>query len=145
MNILKVRKEARNSVDEISTTLRPMQKNPTHMLSAFIPRSPTGLRKEEELAEERRISYSLLLAISLMTNSSESDIITGYEIGECIHVGTIVASFWNSMTNKTRLVFLETPGALTIDESLRSGNALTRLCQINNVCQNYIKDKLNVT
>jgi hypothetical protein len=124
--------------DELRPKLRSLQADPLTTIAFIIPRSPHGLKREETILAERTEIHSFVVASSLVTNSSPKDIMISAEIGEQVHVKTIVAEFRNVATNGTRLLCLETPGRGSLQDAKKSGKALTRISELYPECREII-------
>ena len=77
-----------------------------------------------------------------MTNCLIEDNIKSGQLGDRVYVKTIAAEYINNETSKSRWIFLETPGASSINDALKQGRALTRICSLNDQCRIRIKEHL---
>ncbi|MFX1482341.1 MAG: hypothetical protein ACFFCP_04045 [Promethearchaeota archaeon] len=138
--LVQLRQRGQEEDDELRPHLRSLQADPLSSVSFLIPRSPGGIRREEEILENRRETHAYVLAASLVTNSALNDRIESKEIGERIFIETIVAEFKDLKSGKSRIVLIETPGSKTMNEAEKTSSALNRLCSLYDECYNRILD-----
>ncbi|MBN2229198.1 MAG: hypothetical protein JW779_06350 [Candidatus Thorarchaeota archaeon] len=136
-DILEQRWYAQTEDDEMGPKLKRMQADPLSAIAVIVPRSPGGLRREQKLIDERMESHAYVLATSLVTNCSPKDIITSAKVGERIYAETVIAEYLKNDGSR-RLVIYETPGAKTMNEALKAGHALSRLCELYAECRNVL-------
>ncbi|MFW9833408.1 MAG: hypothetical protein ACFFEK_05385 [Candidatus Thorarchaeota archaeon] len=116
--------------EELRPTLRSLQADPLAAIALIIPRSPYGMKREEELIQERKELHSFVLASSLVTNCSQKDIVVSAEIGDSVSVETLVARYRDTSTEESRLLFLEMSGADSLQGAKKQGSALSRVCTL---------------
>jgi hypothetical protein len=108
-----------------------MHRESMSVSTLLLPKSPSYTRKESQLVDEKKLSHSVLVATSLVTNCSIEDTIISAKLGERAFVNTIAAEYINNSTRDSRWLFLETPGTKSLNDALKNGRALTRLCSLN--------------
>lgn len=123
--------------EEMRPKLRRLQADPLTTISIILPRSPGGLRKEQVLIDERKASHAYILATSLVTNCSPKDIITSANVGERVLVETIIA-IYRANEGTSRMLAMESPGTNSLNEAVKSGKALTRLCILYGDCRKLV-------
>jgi hypothetical protein len=116
--------------DEIAPKLRSLQADPLVSVAFIIPRSPYGLKHEQRILSKRAEVHSFVLASSLIANCAPKDIIVSGEVCEQVFAKTIIAEYRNVSNGNPRILILETPGSNSLREALRSGQALTRICEL---------------
>ena len=116
--------------DELAPKLRSLQADPLVSVAFIIPRSPYGLKHEQRILSKRAEVHSFVLASSLIANCAPKDIIVSGEVCEQVFVKTIIAEYRNVSSDNLRILILETPGSNLLREALRSGQALTRICEL---------------
>ena len=125
--------------EEMRPKLRRLQADPLTTLSIILPRSPGGLRKEQVLIEERKGSHAYILATSIVTNCLPKDIITSVDVGERVLVETIIA-IYRANDGTSRMLAMESPGTNSLNEAVKTGMALTRLCKLYGNCRELVSN-----
>jgi len=125
--------------DEMNPKLKRLQADPLSAISFLIPRTPGGLRREKAMIEERKEPHAYILATSLVTNCSPRDIVTSVDVGEAILVETIIATY-RSTEGLSRTLVLETPGTNSMNDAIKAGKALTRLCELYGECRDVVSN-----
>ena len=141
-DLLMRRTESRDVLLAIDSDLHKMQRDAMSATSLVLPRSPSYPRKESQLVDEKKLNHSILVATSLVANCHIEDDIKSGQIGDRVYVNTIAAEYINKETSETRWIFLETPGASSINDALKQGRALTRICTLNEHYSMRIKESL---
>ena len=122
--------------EELRPKLRSLKVDPLSAIALIIPRSPQGLKREDTILAERKEIHSFVPASSLVTNCSPKDIMVSAEVGERVSVRTILAEYQDVSNDNKRLLFLETPGSVSLRDAQKSGFALTRICDLYPDCKN---------
>ncbi len=135
--MMEQRWHAQDFDEEMRPKLRRLQADPLSTFSVILPRTPGGIRKEKELVKDRAPMHAYILATSLVTNSTSKEIITSADIGNTISIETIIATYRND-DGATRVLALETPGTNSLKEAIKSGRALTRLCELYGECREKV-------
>ncbi len=125
--------------EEMRPKLRRLQADPLTTISIILPRSPGGLRKEQLIIEERKGSHAYILATSLVTNCLPKDIITSVDVGERVLVETIIA-IYRANDGTSRMLAMESPGTNSLNEAVKAGMALTRLCKLYGNCRELVSN-----
>ena len=125
--------------EEMKPKLRRLQSDPLSAISIILPRFPGGLRKEQSLIEDRKASHAYILATSLVTNCSPRNIITSADIGSTVLVETIVATY-NVDDGLMQILALETPKTNSFNDAIKTGRALTRLCELYVECREVVSN-----
>lgn len=141
-DMLDIRWACQNLDEEYQPRLKRLQADPLSALSMFIPRRSSSLKREQILIDERKEPHAYILASSLITNSSPRDIIMSSSLRERVFVETIVV-YYNTAEEHQRLLILETPNAESIGDAIKSGKALTRLCELYADCRESVGGALN--
>ncbi|MHA2024806.1 MAG: hypothetical protein ACW98U_02800 [Candidatus Thorarchaeota archaeon] len=136
--LVSLRWKAQEEDDELRPKLRSLQADPLSTIALIVPRSPGGLRREEEILEKRKGTHAYVLASSLVTNCSPRDIILSAEIGERAYVETIAAEYRDIESNTTRVLILETPGTKSFLDAKKAARASVRICQLYDSCYEKI-------
>jgi hypothetical protein len=137
--IMEKRWQSQDYNDELRPKLKRLQMDPLAVITFMIPRTPAGLRKEQAIIDDRKESHAYVLATSLLTNTSPRDIITSAELGETVLIETIIANY-KSEDESSRLLFLETPSTNSFSEAIKTGKALTRLCELYGECREIVSN-----
>ncbi|MFX0108751.1 MAG: hypothetical protein ACFE7R_10725 [Candidatus Hodarchaeota archaeon] len=130
------RKEAQNALAEFDSELREKHTDQQQAVALIIPRTPGSIRKYNELIEKVKPLQSVIRATAIVANLPYKAVIEQGKLGERVHIGTYMALFTDLESGAKRNLILETPGAKSINEALRNGRALTRLCELNEDCRN---------
>ncbi|MFW9926412.1 MAG: hypothetical protein ACFFDM_06540 [Candidatus Thorarchaeota archaeon] len=130
--------------EELRSALRSLQVDPLSSIAFVVPRSPGGLRREEEILEKRKSTHAYVVASSLVVNCSPKDIVVSAVVGERVYIETVVAEYKDLESDSTRLLLLETPGTSSLKEAKKAGGALTRLCQLYDSCVNRIYENVSL-
>jgi len=125
--------------DELRPKLKRLQLDPLSAVTFLVPRTPGGIRKEQAIIDDRKESHAYILATSLLTNTSPNDIIISSNLGETALIETIIAKYI-SEDETSRLLVLETPGTKSINDTVKAGRALTRLCELYGDCREIVSN-----
>jgi hypothetical protein len=136
-DMIEQRWQAQDHDEEMRPKLRRLQADPLIPFAIILPRTPGGLRKENVIVEDRTPMHAYVLATSLITNTASRDIIASSDIGNTIAIETIIATYRNE-EGLTRLLALETAGTDSLKEAIKSGRALTRLCELYGDCREIL-------
>jgi len=137
-DFLGVRKTAQNNLLELKDEIADIQNNWRSTASLLLPRSPSTLMKQEEVAKAKRHSDGIIRATSLVMNCSDSSSVEYAVLGESALVETTLIEFHDLEKESDRIVALENPSAESIDDALSKGRALTRLLEINGKCREML-------
>jgi hypothetical protein len=130
---------AQVTLSTVNSSLRHVQSGIITAFGAFIPRTPARRRQERELVKEKKGLQSFLTASALVTNCPERFLIQQGVLEERIGVQTIIAKYTQIETGSTRYLFLEPPGATSLEKALKNGQALTRIYSLNSKCQKLLR------
>lgn len=130
--------------DELHPKLRSLQADPLTTITFLVPRSPYGIKREDKILAERNEIHSFVIASSLVTNCSPKDIMLSAEVEDRVFVETVSAQYRSTTDDSQRTLYLETPGSNSLQDALKSGRALTRICDlypdcIETIAQSYVK------
>lgn len=139
-NILDIRINTQQDLLDFEFQMRDVKANWRSTISLLVPRSPSSLKKQEEVEDHQRMMTGILTAASLIMNCKSEDRIEYGRIGERIYIETALVQYTRFDTASTRIVALEFPQIDTIREAERAGRALTRLCSINETCHNIVDE-----
>ena len=106
--------------------------------SLLLPRSPTSIRKQEEIAKMKRTADGILNASSLVINCSSNSIVESMTIGDCVLVETALIKYTTIENDSVRILALENPSAESVEDAVSRGRALTRLSEVNQGCKNVL-------
>jgi hypothetical protein len=129
---------AQHELDKSEDEIRKVQADRRAAVALIIPRLPSSVRKQQELEQERRPSQGVQVATSLVMNCPQDAIVTMGTLGQRVWVTTMMIEYQNLETKSSRLVFLESPTAGSLEDAVSSGRALTRLCHLNESVSDYV-------
>ncbi|MFW9810571.1 MAG: hypothetical protein ACFFE6_14430 [Candidatus Thorarchaeota archaeon] len=138
--LLLLRWKGQEENEELRSKLRSLQVDPISSIAFVVPRSPGGIRREEEILEKRKATYAYVVASSLVVNCTPKEIVVSAEVGERVYIETIVAEFRNLENDSARLLLLETPGTTSLSEAKKAAGALNRLCQLYEKCFKRVQE-----
>jgi hypothetical protein len=141
-DLVRRRSESLEILMTIDSDLHKIQRDAMSATSLVLPRSPSSPRKEAQLVDEKKLNHSIVVATSLVTNCLSEDQIKSGHLGDRVYVKTIAAEYIDKETSNSRWVFLEIPGAKSINDALKQGRALTRICSLNEQCKMRIKQSI---
>ncbi|TFG33312.1 hypothetical protein EU527_08410 [Candidatus Thorarchaeota archaeon] len=133
-DILELRWNIQLLDDEMKPKLKRIQADPLSAIAFILPRAPTSRKHEQKLLEKTRGSNAFILATSLVTNTSQKEIIISADVGKRVLVSTAIANYRGN-DDSQRMLALEFPKPCTLYEAMKNGSALTRLCTINSDCR----------
>lgn len=139
-NIVDIRLNTHQDLQDFEPQMRDVKVNWRSTTSLLVPRTPSSLKKQEEVEDHQRMMIGILTATSIIMNCKNEDRIEFGKIGESIYVETAVLRYARIDTTSTRIVALEFPNIDTIREAERAGRALTRLCSINKSCHKIVDE-----
>ena len=129
---------AQQELDESEDDIKRVHADRRAAVAFLIPRRPSSIKKQEELEDERRSSHGIHLATSMIMNCPRGSIVSKGTLGRRFWVPTVMTEFRNLETRRSRLVFLESPDAASLENAVNSGRALTRLCQLDESVSNHV-------
>ncbi|TFH09033.1 MAG: hypothetical protein E4H14_05220 [Candidatus Thorarchaeota archaeon] len=138
-DMMEKRWHAQDQDEEMKPKLRRLQVDPLSTISIIFPRTPGGLRKEQVLIENRKASHAYIFATSLVTNCTPKDIIISADIGNTVLIETIIATYQED-EKMTRVLALETPNTNSFKDAIKTGRALTRLCELYVECREVVSN-----
>lgn len=138
-NFIDMRQNAQDQIQNLDPDLRKLQSDYMSVTSFIIPRTTRKLKDEDKILENRKETHSILLASSLVASLSPEDVVCSFSIGERVYVRTLIASYKHKYTEETRIIVLENVSASSLDNAIKNGLALTRLCELNSEFNAHIQ------
>ena len=142
--LIKRRNDAQQRLYELEPEVHAIQADRRVSASFILPRTPGGLRRDEEIMSKRQPDLGIMLATSIVMNCPEGSEIIEATLDERVLVGTVLAKYTEIETGKSRNLHLEMPGAETLRVAERNANALTRLCSKNENCRCRVQQQASI-
>ncbi|KXH72893.1 MAG: hypothetical protein AM326_00780 [Candidatus Thorarchaeota archaeon SMTZ-45] len=136
--LIEVRQSAQNDLIGLTKEFMKTQISWKSTASLLLPRTPSSLREQEDIAKEKRSADGLLNASSLVMNSSSDSLVESMKIGESVLVETALIKYTAFENDSVRILVLENPSAESIEDAVSKGRALTRLSEINHRCKSAL-------
>lgn len=136
--LIEVRQSAQTELIGLTEEFMRTQTDWKSTASLLLPRSPSSLRKQEEIAKMKRTADGLLNASSLVINCTSNSIVESMTVGDCVLVETALIKYTEIGTDSVRILALENPSAESIEDAVSRGRPLTRLSEINQSCKNVL-------
>jgi len=142
--LINTRKKAQENLLSLQTEIAKTQNAWKSTASLFLPRTPSSIMKQEDIARMKRSEDAVIRASSLLIGCSDYSVIESVKIGDSILVATILIRFSSHNGESNRILVLENASAENFEDALSKGRALTRLLDINEKCrQIMIEDVFN--
>ncbi|MFW9958629.1 MAG: WXG100 family type VII secretion target [Candidatus Odinarchaeota archaeon] len=136
--LINTRKKAQENLADLQTEIAKTQNAWKSAASFLLPRTPSSIMKQEDIAGMKRSEDAVIRASSLLIGCSDDSVIESAKIGDYILVATILIRFSSNNDESTRILALENPSAENFEDALSKGRALTRLMDINEKCRQII-------
>lgn len=109
--------------------------------SLFLPRSPTTIRQQETMTQEKTSVDAWVKATSIVLNLSPSEKPTRVEVGSRLFAKMVVILYKSIETKQKRPLVLESPLSGTLNDTRKSGRPMSRLLSLNQICFRLIFQK----
>jgi hypothetical protein len=136
--LIKERKTAQEQLAELQPKITKIHEGWRSTASLFLPRSPSSIMKDEDIAKMKRSKDAVVRASSLVIGCPDTASVESATIGDSILVATTLIKFSSIDDNSMRILVLENPSAQDLEDALSKGRALTRLIEINEKCRHII-------
>lgn len=136
--LITIRQAAQNELIGLSEEFVKTQVDWKSTASLLLPRSPSSIREQEEIAKKKRTVDGIVNASSLVINSSSDSIVESMTVGDCVFVETVLIKYTAIENGSVRILALENPSAESIEDTVSRGRALTRLSEVNHSCKNVL-------
>ncbi len=136
--LISQRKTAQEQLDDLQPEISKIQDGWKSVASLFLPRSPSSIMKQEDIARMKRSKDAVVRASSLVIGCLDTSFIESATIGDSILVATTLIKFSSYDNESVRLLALENPSAQNIEDAVSKGRPLTRLMEINEKCRQIL-------
>ncbi len=126
--------EAQQLMDDMSDDVRKIQLDRRSLVAFILPRTPSNVRKEDEIYGIHSKLNGYLLAYSLVLNCTKESTIARYKITSNIYLKTTIAKYRHIETNEINYRVLEHAGCKSIRDAEKNGAVLQRLLTLQPNC-----------
>ncbi|TFF93826.1 hypothetical protein EU546_05720 [Candidatus Thorarchaeota archaeon] len=135
------REESMERLESLNKDLKDSASLYRSIGSLLLPRSPTGIREQEDIAQKKRTVDGWVKATSLVLNLTPADRPTRVEVGERVDMEMILIIYNNLVDAGQRAMVLEGPVSDSLSDTKTSGRPLTRLLSLNKDCFRLVLEK----